>query len=353
MSSELYKSKDIRSKEYRQSERRHTLLKIQRQRRNESNDEHRSIDTLKELFQTKHKQQQHPKYKSFKNQLMLSEWLKEVPDDIENWYIKPCPKGKRVLVIAVDGKTRVYNKYGGFLRQFRSELPGDHRKRDSLTILDCIYIDNLDEYFILDVLAYGNQAFTNCETEFRFFWIESQIFESNLDRVTEHNKHSFRIIEKCCCGDFEAFNEFLTKYPIWPNNEPELDGFLFYHKEVSYVHGQTPLVGWLYPYMLPELFHVPHINDNYMNGKPLDYIDYLTFIKKFDEDLLQKKKNHKHHKHRHIEQMNIDESETIDGNDTISVLKQTMELETNGIDNDIKTDQFSYTNTTNELEMSY
>ena len=38
---------------------------------------------------------------------------------------------------------------------------------------------------------------------------------------------------------------------------PQIDGLLFYHKRTHYVPGSTPLVGWLKPYMLPEMLGIP------------------------------------------------------------------------------------------------
>lgn len=346
MSSELYKSRGVHSREYLQSERRHALLELQRQRRNESLDQHRSIEPLKKAWKKithrwhQHRSHHNGKYPAIKNQIMLSEWLKELPDDIENWYVKPCPKGTRVLVIVDDGITRVFNKYGAFMRQFHTDFPGDFRNRhNSMTILDCIYATELDEYFVLDVLAYGSQALTDCEAEFRFFWLESQMRESNVDQVSEHHEHPFRIIEKVCCSDEVAFNELFAKYPIWPNNQPELDGFLFYHKEASYVHGKTPLVGWLFAFMIPELFAVPFINEHHLNGKPANYSNYTTYIKEFDEDLCNKRKMRKnkihgdHHMNEDEEQDTIDD-ENYDPNemDSITILKETIKLETCGGD---------------------
>lgn len=352
MLSELYKSQGIHSNEYRQSERRHALLERQRQHRNELVDVHRSIEPLKKII----RKASHSKYPSIKNQLTLSEWLKEVPDDIEKWYIKPCPKGTRVLVIAVDGTTRVFNKYGAFMKRFRTEFPGDYRnRRDQLTILDCIYVANLDEYFVLDALAYGNQALTDCEAEFRFFWIESQIRESHLDRTSEHHEHPFRLIDKCNCGDDTEFNEFLSNYPIWPNNQPELDGFLFYHKESSYVKGNTPLVGWLFAFMIPELFDVPYLNENYLIDKPTDYINHLTFMEEFDKKMNEKRKDRR----KKLEHMDDNDAEeetaeteihvniTPDCNDPTLIAKQTMELETDGADFHTDFDA------ANELNMSH
>lgn len=342
MSIDLYKSKGIHSKEYLQSERRLALLELQRQRRNELVDQHRSIEPLKKLFHCRRRRrsQHNEKYPAIKNQLMLSEWLKEVPDDIENWYIKPCPKGTRVLVIADDGVTRVFNKYGAFMRQFRTEFPGDARnRRNSITILDCIYISNLDEYYVLDVLAYGSQALTDCEAEFRFFWLETQLHESNFDQISEHHEHPFRIIEKVTCNNEMAFNALFASYPIWRNNQPELDGFLFYHKEASYVHGTTPLVGWLFAFMIPELFNVPFINENYSNGRPANYLDYTTYIKQFNDDLCQKRKmrrnklNAEHpmdDEHDSIDEITakIDDDDNCHHTDPIAILNETMELET-------------------------
>jgi len=47
-------------------------------------------------FQIKPKQQ-----KIYKERLMLSEWLVDVPEDLaELWYLVPCPKGHRTLVVA-------------------------------------------------------------------------------------------------------------------------------------------------------------------------------------------------------------------------------------------------------------
>lgn len=38
---------------------------------------------------------------TFNNLLMLSEWMIEKPEDFhENWFVVPCPKGRRLLVVA-------------------------------------------------------------------------------------------------------------------------------------------------------------------------------------------------------------------------------------------------------------
>ena len=114
-------------------------------------------------------------------QLMLSEWLVDVPEDLESqWIVMPCPVGKRCLVVAsrvkefllgfryeqnifrskvidcfmawyhffkyftiscellntvacfvnlLQGTTKSFSKGGHFLKQFPSYLPGGCRKQ--------------------------------------------------------------------------------------------------------------------------------------------------------------------------------------------------------------------------------
>lgn len=39
--------------------------------------------------------------KQYKNRLMFTEWLCEIPEDLEeNWCVKFCPYGRRCLVVA-------------------------------------------------------------------------------------------------------------------------------------------------------------------------------------------------------------------------------------------------------------
>ncbi len=49
--------------------------------------------------------------------------------------------------------------------------------------------------------------------------------------------------------------------------QAELDGILFYHKQTHYTSGSTPLVGWLKPWMLPDMLSVP-IPDSIMTSRP-------------------------------------------------------------------------------------
>ena len=49
----------------------------------------------------------------YRNQLMLSEWLVDVPPDFaENWHMTVCPVGKRSLVVASKRTTTAYSRTG-------------------------------------------------------------------------------------------------------------------------------------------------------------------------------------------------------------------------------------------------
>ncbi|PNJ43419.1 SNUPN isoform 8, partial [Pongo abelii] len=95
-----------------QSERRRRLLELQKSKRldyvnharrlaeddwtgmeseeeNKKDDEEMDIDTVKKLP------------KRYANQLMLSEWLIDVPSDLgQEWIVVVCPVGKRALIVA-------------------------------------------------------------------------------------------------------------------------------------------------------------------------------------------------------------------------------------------------------------
>lgn len=324
----LYKERLTHDKEYRQTERRSLLLREQKKNRTEEHDNHRHIQTFKKHF--KPESTNKISKSLYRNHIQLSEWLIERPDDLENWYLRPCPKGMRCLVVASEGKTQVFNKYGRFMNNFRSILPGDRKTRQLITILDCIYVSKSSEYFVLDALAYGNQDLTNCDAEFRFYWISSRIEEDRLNEISDQNQHAFQLIANCDCGDVIAMNSFLTRYPLWKDNCPELDGFLFYHKESSYVYGKTPLVLWLFAFMIPEVFNVPDLNENYLNQKPDNYTNYLDFINEFND--LAKSRRSRKSMDKDTEKM---DEELFDECINRTIEDETKELELSGNDHDI------------------
>lgn len=112
------------------------------------------------------------------------------------------------------------------------------------------------------------------QTEFRLFWLNSKLEEINQSLTNSSKEMKCKIVAlpsvPCNCGSLSDFLSTLS-----PELLP-LDGLLFYHKEVHYTPGFTPLVNWLKPFMLSEVLgeHIPPMFDD----KPPDYIDFKTHI---------------------------------------------------------------------------
>ncbi|XP_074693949.1 snurportin-1 isoform X4 [Strix aluco] len=107
--------------------------------------------------------------KRYANQLMLSEWLVDVPLDLEQeWVVVVCPVGKRALVVASRGTTAAYTKSGFCVNRFPSLLPGGNRHNSTsekvYCILDCIYNEAKQTYYILDVMCWRGHPVYDCQT---------------------------------------------------------------------------------------------------------------------------------------------------------------------------------------------
>ncbi|XP_059713900.1 snurportin-1 isoform X2 [Haemorhous mexicanus] len=225
-----------------QAERRQRLLRIQRERRLdyvnharrlaeddwagvESGDEDREGEDAEEEAMDVDAGKKLPK--RYANQLMLSEWLVDVPSDLEQeWVVVVCPVGKRALVVASRGTTAAYTKSGFCVNRFPSLLPGGNRHNSTsdkvYSILDCIYNEAKQTYYILDVMCWRGHPVYDCQYKF----VGLQNFPCSSDSLCEL---------------------LATDFPF------EVDGLLFYHKQTHYTPGSTPLVGWLRPYMVPEI----------------------------------------------------------------------------------------------------
>lgn len=54
-------------------------------------------------------------------------------------------------------------------------------------------------------------------------------------------------------------------------------GIIFYHKEGHYTVGRTPLVGWLFSYMLQEKLHID-VESFHLANKPVDYECFEHYV---------------------------------------------------------------------------
>ncbi|XP_027321459.3 snurportin-1 [Anas platyrhynchos] len=248
-----------------QAERRQRLLRLQRERRLdyvnharrlaendwvgvESDEEGDEEEDEEEEMEVERKLP-----KRYANQLMLSEWLIDVPVDLEQeWLAVVCPVGKRALVVASRGSTAAYTKSGFCVTRFPSLLPGGNRHNSTsekvYCILDCIYSEAQQTYYILDVMCWRGHPVYDCQTDFRFFWLFSKIQEEEgLGEKSRINPYKFVGLQNYPCTPESLCTVLAADYPF------EVDGLLFYHKQTHYTPGSTPLVGWLRPYMLPEI----------------------------------------------------------------------------------------------------
>ncbi|XP_075391855.1 snurportin-1 [Tenrec ecaudatus] len=194
--------------------------------------------------------------KRYANQLMLSEWLIDVPTDLgQEWILVVCPVGKRALIVASRGSTSAYTKSGYCVNRFPSLLPGGNRRNSATakdyTILDCIYSEVNQTYYVLDVMCWRGHPVYDCQTDFRFYWMHSKLpEEGGLGEKTKLNPFKFVGLKNFPCTPESLCKVLTMDFPF------EVDGLLFYHKQTHYSPGSTPLVGWLRPYMVSDVLGV-------------------------------------------------------------------------------------------------
>lgn len=117
------------------------------------------------------------------------------------------------------------------------------------------------------------------KVEFRFFWLRSKFADTpELSVISDRNKCQFHLLDYAPATP-SVINEVLISLPRLNDVNFLYDGILFYHKESVYLSGFTPLVTWLKPYMVPEVFGV-EINEIYLEKKPSTYENFQKFLKK-------------------------------------------------------------------------
>uniref|UniRef100_A0A665UHR9 Snurportin-1 n=2 Tax=Echeneis naucrates TaxID=173247 RepID=A0A665UHR9_ECHNA len=194
--------------------------------------------------------------KHYANQLMLSEWLVDVPSELDTeWLMVVCPVGKRSLIVASKGSTAAYTKSGYCVNRFPSLLPGGNRHNSAMgkdyTILDCIYSEVDRTYYILDVMCWRGHPVYDCPTEFRFYWLQSKVQETDgLSEIAKRNPFRFVSLQSTDCTAESIQKALAAEYSF------SVDGLLFYHRQTHYTPGSTPLVGWLRPYMVTDILGI-------------------------------------------------------------------------------------------------
>ena len=216
----------------------------------------------------KQKPAKHKRY-PYRNQLMLSEWLVDIPEDFEeNWQFVVCPIGKRCIVVSGYGTTSAYNRAGQLMTNFPSLLPGgcSHTYRlatRDYCILDCIYHETSHTFHVLDVMCWAGLTVYDSDTEFRSFWKATKLRdeEEKLSKYSRINPLVFQDLIYHPCSK-ESFSEVLGG--AWPM---EVDGLLFVHKKAHYTIGRSPLASWLKPHMIPDILKIP-VSEQFLSCAP-------------------------------------------------------------------------------------
>ncbi|BET00347.1 Snurportin 1 [Nesidiocoris tenuis] len=205
----------------------------------------------------------------FKNCLMMSCWLVDVPEEFAtDWYYLICPRGQRAFVVASHGKTTVYSRRGHFMMKFNSALPGgNYDSPRAHTAIDCIYSASNRTFYVIDVLVWGIPL-TNCSAELRFFWLMNKFAENpELSNESRKNQHKFVLLNRALV---QSLPQAMDVHPVFENNEPQVDGIIFFHREGLYVEGKSLLVTWLLPFMVQDILHIP-VHEAYKAEIPINY----------------------------------------------------------------------------------
>jgi len=236
--------------------------------------------------------------KSYKKHLMLSEWMEVVPMDLDTmWFMVPVPEGKRTLVVAGEGRTRRFTRGGYDLGEFKSLLSYNNKE----TILDCIFVPAQGTFYVLDVLVIRGHPMYDCDTVTRFDWGKQQIAEmreSDGDIQKREwggrrpNHYAFKPLEHYA-ADAATIGHVLSEESVFCFNKDTdkpapLDGILFYHQQLNYMPGHTPLVSWLKGYMVPEMLNIP-VGEALMAQKPANYEGMQAEVALFEKNYAQKK----------------------------------------------------------------
>lgn len=193
----------------------------------------------------------------YRKQLMLSEWLVDKPADFEkDWLAVIVPVGRRSLVVAARQTTYAYSRSGAVLKHFHSLLPGGsiatQKTKPDYSILDCIFHEGSQTYYILDVMCWRGYPVYDSGTEFRVYW-KQQKYEAcdGISTYSRGNPLPFQNLPFHACTR-ESLERVLADTPPF-----QVDGVLFIHKQCRYIIGVSPLVLWLKPQMIPDLLGIP------------------------------------------------------------------------------------------------
>ena len=226
----------------------------------------------------------------YRNQLMLSEWLVDVPEDfLEKWFVVVCPIGKRSLIISSNGTTYAHSRSGSCLNTFPSLLPGGchktYRTSRDHCILDCIFDNVTRTYYVLDIMCWNGHPFYDSDTEFRSFWAKTKLIEEKerISVISKINPYQFKSLDYHPCSGESLTSLLASKWPV------PVDGLLFIHKEAHYTPSRSPLAMWLKPHMVTDILGVP-VSQDFLSCAPVmsDATSKPKYARKKPDEVLDK-----------------------------------------------------------------
>ena len=150
-----------------------------------------------------------------------------------------------------------------------------------MTFLDCIYVEVESTYYILDFMIWNNYQYYDCDTECRRFLLQSRLDENpQVKEKSNVNPYMFKMLPSYSCDPEVIKTTLMTKLTFDPL---PLDGLLFYCKGAHYLPGQTPLVGWLKGFMVPEMLGIG-VSKELMAQRPNAYATMNSHIKEYEEE---------------------------------------------------------------------
>ncbi|CAG9330586.1 unnamed protein product [Blepharisma stoltei] len=143
-----------------------------------------------------------------------------------DYLIIPRPSGKRCMILVHDGITTSFDKNGNLMKSYSPGiLFSNSNSRGGIILLDCIYSENQDTYYALDLLCWKMEEFYEYPAESRFYFLQCYLSQCEISGLSIKTINIFE-------GNLEGLrNAYFWKFDY------EKDGLIFYNKNSSYVLG--------------------------------------------------------------------------------------------------------------------
>ncbi|CAD7696610.1 unnamed protein product [Ostreobium quekettii] len=152
----------------------------------------------------------------------------------------PRPEGRRCLVTSASGITVSRLRSGSLLHRFQSALPSGSQDTagpaNSFCILDCVFQEGKNTYYVMDLMCWRGMSFYDCAAEFRLFWVQQKLAETEgvLDAACNEG-YRFSSVPSCWCSPSGFSAAVRCEVPFVQ------DGLYLLHMDGYYMPGQSPL----------------------------------------------------------------------------------------------------------------